>query len=255
LLHVARYPDVNLQHIARLLEADPMLAGRVMSLVQSPIYAGKSPIRSLDQAVFRIGLNNLRDLVIQAALNMRLFTTDGYTTTMERVRRHSVATAHVSRVVARHTGQDTEIAFLSGLLHDVGIAAALIVIDDLYTDQPRPHLSVIWPAIEAIHETTGLLLARIWDLPCDLSIVIGHHHDFMSGTGPNLRIANLHLAERITTKLGRGIMTTRQAKGSRLLVDRTPIKRISEARDALGLTHDTLTNILTESQETLDTLR
>jgi putative nucleotidyltransferase with HDIG domain len=255
LLHVARYPDIDLRRIARLVAADPMLAGRVMSLVNSPVYAGTVPIRTLDQAVFRIGLNSLRDLVVQAALNMRLFTTDGYTTSMERVRRHSVATAHVSRVVANHTGSDSEIAFLDGLLHDVGIAAALIVIDELFVDQTRPRLSAIWPAVQAIHESAGLFLARIWDLPADLSTVIGRHHDFQQGGSASVRIARLHIAETIASKLGRGIVTGRRLDGRRVMADLIAPEITAEARRSLGIDRSTLATIFIESREALDTLR
>ena len=108
LLDLNRYVDIDLKRIASHVSMDPILAGRVMSLVQSPIYSGRADIRNLNQAVTRIGLNALRDLVLQAALNLRLFSTPGYSTTMERVRRHSVATAHIARIIARHTGQDPE---------------------------------------------------------------------------------------------------------------------------------------------------
>lgn len=255
LLDLNRYVDIDLRRIANHVGSDPMLAGRVMGLVQSPIYSGRADIRSLDQAVMRIGLNALRDLVLQAALNMKLFTTPGYSTTMERVRRHSVATAHIARIVARHTNQDPEEAFLHGLLHDVGIAAALIVADDIYGDGPRPQVATIWPAIEAVHESAGMLLARLWDLPGSIAQVIGHHHDFTSTATPDQRVATLHLAERIAAKLGRGIVTSSPEQGSRSLVDITPQNLIAAARVSLNLSHDTIGQILRESQETLDAIR
>jgi putative nucleotidyltransferase with HDIG domain len=254
LLDLNRYIDLDLKRIASHVASDPMLAGRVMALVQSPIYSGRADIRTLEHAVMRIGLNALRDLVLQAALTMRLFTTPGYSTTMERVRRHSVATAHIARIVARRTGQDAEEAFLCGLLHDVGIAAALIVADEIYGEGHRPQIGAIWPAIEAVHESSGMLLARIWNLPGNLANVIGNHHDFTATGRPDQRIATLHIAERIAAKLGRGIVTTSPERGSRALVDITPQRMIAAARLSLNLSHDELGEILRESQETLDAI-
>ena len=254
LLDLSRYVDIDLRRIARHVETDPILAGRVMSLVQSPMYSGRADIRNLEQAVFRIGLNTLRDLVLQAALNMRLFTTPGYSSTMERVRRHSTATAHIARLIARNTDQDPEEAFLCGLLHDVGIAAALIVVDEIYGDGPRPQVAAIWPAVEAIHETSGMLLARIWNLPGELANVIGYHHDFTANGYQDKRVATLHLAERIAAKLGRGIITSSPARGSRSLVDVTAQNLIAAARLHLDLSHETLGDIVRESQEKLDAI-
>jgi len=255
LLDIARYVDIDLRRIAQHIEVDPMLAGRVMSLVQSPMYIGQAHVRTLDHAVFRIGLNTLRDLVLEAALNMRLFTAPGYSTVMELVRRHSVATAHISRVIARYTDQDPEEAFLCGLLHDVGIAAALIVVDDLYAEGPRPQVSTIWPAIHAVHESASMLLARTWDLPGDLAHVIGHHHDFVVTGHPDRRIATLHLAERIAQKLGRGIRCTSNAHNKSVLVDTTPQSTIAAARLSLGLSHDVLSLVVQDSEEILDAIR
>jgi putative nucleotidyltransferase with HDIG domain len=186
---------------------------------------------------------------------MRVFTTPGYSTTMERVRRHSIATAHIARLIARHTDQDPEEAFLCGLLHDVGIAAALIVVDEIYGDGPRPQVATIWPAIEAVHESAGMLLARLWDLPSPLPQVLGSHHDFTASGQPEQKIATLHLAERIAAKLGRGIVTTSPEHGSRSLVDITPQNLIAAARVSLNLSHDTLGVIVRQSQETLDAIR
>ena len=38
LLDVARYPDIDLRRVARMIERDPMLAGKVMQMVQSPLH-------------------------------------------------------------------------------------------------------------------------------------------------------------------------------------------------------------------------
>ena len=144
LLDVARYPDIDLKRIARLIERDPLLAGHVMRRVQSPFTRKEGFPTDLNQAIFRLGLNSIRDIVLEAALNMRVFTTPNYAMAMERVRRHSVATAHIGKILAELTDQNPHTSFLLGLLHDIGIAASLITIDDLFENQAsanQPHLA------------------------------------------------------------------------------------------------------------------
>ena len=116
LLDVHRYPDLDLRRVARMIERDPMLAGRVMQMVQSPFFAGRVPVYDLNQAIFRLGLDTIRDLVLEAALNIRVFTTPGYQQAMQRIRLHSVATAHIGRIIAKEPGQDHPRIFLLGLL-------------------------------------------------------------------------------------------------------------------------------------------
>jgi HD-like signal output (HDOD) protein len=255
LLDVARYPDIDLKRIARLIERDPMLAGHVMRRVQSPFYAGRVPITNLNQAIFRLGLNSIRDIVLEAALNMRVFTTPNYATAMERVRRHSVATAHIGKILAELTNQDPHTSFLLGLLHDIGIAAALITIDDLFENQKRPPINHIWPAVETIHESAGTLLARLWDLPGDLPSCIGGHHHYETGGSENLMVATLHIAEAIACRLGRGITPANHPQFLSSSIDRNSSEIVAKAQAALGLTRDDMTQAIRSAEERLDAIR
>lgn len=255
LLDVARYPDIDLKRIARMIANDPMLAGQVMRRVQSPFYAARIPISSLDQAIFRLGLNTIRDIVLEAALNMRLFTTPGYATAMERVRRHSVATAHICKILGSVTNQDPHKLFLFGLLHDVGLAAALITVDHLFPDGEKPSIVHVWPAIETTHESAGTLLARIWDLPGSIPSLIGHHHDFRSSGSPNSMVATLHIAEAIASRLGRGVTPANQPQFLRSSIDTTDPELVAEAQAHLELSPNAVLDVIKAAEERLDAIR
>ncbi len=255
LLDVARYPDIDLKRIARLIARDPMLAGQVMRRVQSPFYAGRVPITDLNQAIFRLGLINIRDIVLEAALNMTVFTTPNYVTAMERVRRHSVATAHISKILATITDQDPHALFLLGLLHDVGIAAALITIDNMFENQERPPINHIWPAVETIHESAGTLMARIWDLPGDLPTAIGGHHHFQNGGADNKSVATFHIAEAIACRLGRGVTPQHRPQFLSSTVDTNPAEVVAKAQKVLNINQDDLINVIRAAEERLDAIR
>ena len=255
LLDVARYPEIDLKRIARMIARDPLLAGQVMRRVQSPFYAGRRPIVSLDQAIFRLGLNTIRDLVLEAALNVRLFTTPGYASAMERIRRHSVATAHICRIMGPLTNQDPHKLFLFGLLHDVGLAAALIAVDDMFDESNRPSMAHVWTAIETTHESAGTLLARIWDLPGDVPALIGQHHDFDATGTPNRLAATLHVAEAIAARLGRGVAPINQPQFLRSTIDTNTPELVAEAQAMLDLSPETLLDAIKASEERLDAIR
>ncbi len=255
LLDATRYPDIDLKRIARMIETDPMLAGLVMRRVRSPMYSGRVVIKDLNHAICRLGLNNIRDIVLESALNMKLFTTPGYVTTMEHVRRHSVATAHIARILARHTGQNEHRLFLFGLLHDVGLAAAIITIDELFEGSARPPIQHVWPTIETIHESAGILLARLWNLPGDLPQLIGQHHHFRTTGQPNDAIATLHVAEMIAQTMGRGILGTATPKLTTTGVDSTPDEVVAQAQTQLGLTRADIKFVYTTAAEQLDAIR
>jgi HD-like signal output (HDOD) protein len=126
IMELSQRPEVSFDEVSAVLEKDPLLAAKVLSIAQSAVYAPRSPILSLRQATIRLGLKTLRDLVLEAAVSMRVFRAPGYGEAMERLSRHSTATAYLLRALCRRTGIDAEYAFLCGLLHDVGLAACLL---------------------------------------------------------------------------------------------------------------------------------
>src|SRR5689334_14424646 len=128
LLQLSSKPNVDIRQIVALLERDELLAATVMRLVSSPLYSGRRPIQSLNDAVIRLGINIVRDIVFQAALGRGVFKGGVYTEAMERVGRHSTVTGYLTRVICRTAGVSADYGFLAGLLHDIGFAALLLAI-------------------------------------------------------------------------------------------------------------------------------
>lgn len=91
---MANAPDTTFHQVAAALARDPMLTAKVMATANSAVYARGTPIHSLDEAVARLGIAGLRNIVMEVALTMRVFRVAAYTECMESVRRHSVTVAH-----------------------------------------------------------------------------------------------------------------------------------------------------------------
>jgi HD-like signal output (HDOD) protein len=185
---VASRDDVDLEHVVRLLEKDQMLAGAVMRLVGSPLYAGRGPVRSLADAVLRLGIRTVRDTVFEAAIKKSVASAPlpELGEVMARIGLHGTATAYLSRIVCRHARMHDEQAFMCGLLHDVGFFALLFSVTRKKS-QDMPPLAELWPEIDALHEHASRVVTKAWGLPNELSVVVGaHHHEH---TGPSARVA------------------------------------------------------------------
>jgi HD-like signal output (HDOD) protein len=113
--------------VARVVQADPAVAARVVRVANSAAYAGKAPARNLREAVVRLGLQPTRDLVV--AVTMQQIFSNAHAALRRRLLelwRHSTHVAAVTFSLARRLkGMDAERALLAGLLHDIG-AAVLI---------------------------------------------------------------------------------------------------------------------------------
>jgi putative nucleotidyltransferase with HDIG domain len=201
-LELSQKTDVDFERVVRLLERDAVLAARVLSISQSAAYASRTAILSLRQAVVRLGLKTLRDVVLEAALHMKVFRVPGFEPAMERLARHSTATAHVIRAVCRRTRVETEYAFLCGLLHDVGYPAALLALsaDPQYARVPFEALA---PVLDEVHDAGSGLLARLWKLPPQVQRVVATHHDLGRDSEPVT--AALVVAEQLVWEAGAGL--------------------------------------------------
>jgi len=205
LTELMRKPSASYDDVVLVLQKDPLVAAGVMSVAQSPLYAGRSPLQSLKDAVQRLGINTLRDIVWQVVAGMRLFRVKGFTEIMERLQAHSMFMAYAARIVATRAGIAAEHAFLCGLLHDVGISGTLIALAE--TEKSDVPLMSLLDAIDGVHEQAGGLMAKLWRLSPEIVAVIEQHHRFdPSRAGVPVLTAVLCVAEHMATELNYGIL-------------------------------------------------
>ena len=203
---LVRRPNVRLDQLVDVLERDPMLAGGVLRQARSAAYASRLPPASLDAAVMRVGFRRVRDIVWQVIFRGRVFRSPVYQTAMDSVRRHSIATAHASRLVAGKTGVSEDNAFLGGLMHDVGLAAAILALSGQARRRRQPiDIAAIQGDLRDFHEEAGAIVARLWKFPLELRFVIGHHHDPDVEGYDDPLAATVCLGQHIAQELGAGV--------------------------------------------------
>ncbi len=248
-LELTSRPDVGLHRFQHLLERDQMLAGKVLRLARSPAYTpNPSAVRSLKQAVGRLGVAGIRDVVMEAALGSRVFRADRYATAMEHLALHCSATAHLCRLIGRRTPLDSEYAFLCGLLHDVGIAGILLAMGDRARRGAAEDCWLVWPAIDTVHERASARMVERWGLPPDIALVVRNHHDVVIDGYAHPLGAVVCLAEHLATTHGAAAMGPTGKTPSGHVVDRTPPRRLDIAREALGLSPEALAALGEEAE-------
>lgn len=125
-LHIKRAlddPDCSVDQAAKLIQADPLLAARVVAVANSVVYnrSGRE-ITDLRQSVARLGFRTLRSLT----MSMLVKQMSGQPGTPElkamahQLWEHTAHVAALSHVIARRvTRIDPETALFAGILHEV----------------------------------------------------------------------------------------------------------------------------------------
>ncbi|MEM1413310.1 MAG: HDOD domain-containing protein [Myxococcota bacterium] len=242
---LSKRPDADVDAVVALLEKDAMLTADVLRIAQSPSYATRIPPRTLSEAVMRLGLKNLVQIVWQAALGARVFKAKAYEQPMESLRRHSVAMAHATRMVAAHTSVAEDQGFLFGLLHDIGYAAIFIALSERRGREPIDIANEV-AALEALHPEAGETLAQVWNLPKELELCIGHHDVAEIQGYAHPLLATGLVAQELVEELGHGL-----AHGSEPL-EKVSRAAVTHARETVALGDAALEKIREQLAERLE---
>ncbi|MBI3679097.1 MAG: HDOD domain-containing protein [Acidobacteria bacterium] len=174
--------DVFFGEIASIIEKDTVLAGHVLKLVNSALYARSGTINSVRHAVSILGLNKLRNVALSLSVSRmwkKVQTPRAWS--QAAFNQHSVATAVMSDSLAQMlSAQYPEGAFTAGLLHAVGklmIAVGLPQqygeILSVYTQSQMPMEEIEREAIGCTHADLAQEALLHWKLPVEIQDAVG----------------------------------------------------------------------------------
>ncbi len=175
-LRLARTATLDFDELARVAAGDPPLAARVISVANSSAYAraGMPRIASVKQAAVRLGTQTSRDVLYQVAYASMFVDAPRYKDLIEGTFQHGVRVAQRARTLAHERGLDPDIAFLAGLLHDIGRARCWKLLAGFRDDASAAALA---PIVDDLHAPAGAELAAAWHLPHEVVDTCQWHHE------------------------------------------------------------------------------
>ena len=165
-MELINHPSVNANTLARLIHKDQALAGYVLRVSNSPVYAGTKEILTLRQAIARIGARTLGKIALSITMQGEVFKADGYEEEMTRIWRQSLTSGALAQEIGKAVQYNSESLYLCGLLHTVGMPVILQALDilkgELRLDLTHEGgLSLM----HEFHENVGGRVAKQWKLP------------------------------------------------------------------------------------------
>ena len=156
----------NAQRLAALVKADLALSAALLRVANGVTRRPLEPIRSLQQAVAWLGLDETANLAFSLVVQGRLLNIPGQNQAVRRQWRHALESALWARQLAQRVAYDPNLCYLCGLLHEVGKPLVLAVAHQLATGA---HLQLN-PAqyarlVETFWRPMGGAAAAAWSLP------------------------------------------------------------------------------------------
>jgi HD-like signal output (HDOD) protein len=177
--------DVSFNKLGDLIEKDPVMAGNLLHLVNSALYARRGSINSVRHALSLLGINKLRNAVLGMSITRmwnQVRTPPSWS--MARFNMHSSAAAILSDLLSQRLHVDyAEGAFVAGLLHDVGRLLIALGLSEEYGRILQMHESDGKPLLSCEREVIGLTHPELsaealahWNLPEPIQNAVRYHH-------------------------------------------------------------------------------
>ena len=191
LLSLVEDETTSFHDLAKVIMTDQVLTSRILRIANSPLFASSGQIDSFQQAIVRIGMNEIVNIV----LGLHIHSLQGIEVSQEQLQEildNALLTSFVSSGLARACRLDPDQAFLGGLLLDLGKTVILSVAKDFKIEQ-----ALLYELLTNRHAEIGALIAKKWNYPKSIQNLIRYHHSRHLGGVVHKMITLVQIADHL----------------------------------------------------------
>jgi putative nucleotidyltransferase with HDIG domain len=176
-------PFCSSSDLAKVIQADPAMAAKVLKLANSSYYGFRQKICNIPQAVTLLGFATLKNTLLAAAV-FDMFRMSGTGFDLPALWTHSVTTATAAKLLAKRTRYpQSEKAFTAALMHDMGkiilarfVPQALTEIVDTIQSEHLAMYDAEKKIMGLSHPALGAWVLGRWGLPAPIVEAVEFHH-------------------------------------------------------------------------------
>ncbi len=176
---------ISIEKLEDVIENDTSISAKILSVSNSVFFGTEIPNTSINNAIVRIGFNNVRNIAIGIALFTLLIKGNNSGPLSNRkLFKHSISVGLISKIVAEFLDFfEKDEVFLCGMLHDIGLLLMNSYMEDAYYTVVNEfkNESFLCDAEKKVlgytHADIGLWLAEQWKLPEKVRNSIFFHHE------------------------------------------------------------------------------
>ena len=174
---------VHARELGDLLKMDPSFSAELLRFANSALFGISGEVTSVAQAIVIVGTDRIKTMATLVAMN-RMVRSSVRITALRKVWQHSLVTAFIAEEAARIARSDSDSAYTTGLLHNLGTLGMMSAYPDQYSDLLEVSndcgfdlLQTERELFEIDHCAAGAYLAEDWGFPDKLVAAIATHHD------------------------------------------------------------------------------
>ncbi len=248
-MEIAGDPESGAADLNRAMESDASLSARVLRCVNSSAYAVRQKITNLQQAIAYLGIKQIRNLAVTAAVS-ELFKEDKTIGPYRRsaLWQHLVSVGICARMIAQRLEMENfEDVFLAGLLHDIGIILEDQQIHGTFCEvaqslqKDKTLAATERDLLGFDHTTLGEKIGELWGFPESVRASTRYHHMSTNYRGPQtdivrcVEVANIICSLKRITSVGLNLVKFSRPAFSSLSLKQEDIASLNvELGDALA---------------------
>jgi putative nucleotidyltransferase with HDIG domain len=210
LLEVLSHDNAHITGVGRIIAAEPVFAGRVLQMANSPLFALQTQVKTISHAIVLLGLDRVKAITVTRALGDFVSPVLN-TKALRACWQNSLACAFLSEKLARACKMDTDFAYVAGLLRDIGRLALLVKYPESYVnllavsgEQGFDLIATERELFDIDHCQAGAWMMAKMPFPPELCEVVAKHHN--PPAGPFRMVHLVRIAGMLADTLGFAVL-------------------------------------------------
>jgi len=191
-------PDVGTTEIIQIVQTDPVLSARLVKVANSPLYGTWREIKTVRDAVRRLGLETTKNLSFSLSVK-QLFSarTSIIKKYIQNIYNESTSIAAIAFVITQTQAEhlDPEQALLSGLIQNLGLIPILKYID--MHPSTMQSVEMLGKSIENLQMPVSTLIFNEWNFDPEFLDIVEHAKNWQRNSGEKVDYCDVVIAARL----------------------------------------------------------
>jgi HD-like signal output (HDOD) protein len=195
--------DISAKKIENLIEKDPSLTLKVLSVANSPLFGLKRSVNSIGAAILILGVQEIKSIItsIKMAQTIKMKADNHFDP--DKFLNHSMVVGVLAQRMSKDLGFNFDgDCFVAGMLHDMGIVIVheylhpeFLEIVDYTLQNNTSYLEAEYNILGLSHQEIGEFLTNKWSLPLVFSDALQFHHRPAQSKENNYLTSVIHIAD------------------------------------------------------------
>jgi HD-like signal output (HDOD) protein len=199
--------DVDIRVVSKVIESDAPLTLKILRVANSPLYATRSEVNSIHQAIMKLGLNRLTNIVLGVSIFSKFLMGKNKKANelLEKFWWHTSCTGMIAKSITIKIQKFfKENEFIGGLIHDIGKLALIQYDTDKYLaviekiESGMLDIDAEREIFGTDHIEIGYEIAKLWKLPNELVAIIRFHTNPAEADSNKDLISIVRLADKLS---------------------------------------------------------